>query len=175
MSFFLLLDKPLFLLLYSKIVKLPSGSCIYSLIIQGIVAHMATEFKYIVRIMGRDLDGSRKVIQSLMDLNGVGYGISRAIVSTLGIDSGLRMGSLSDAQIQSVSELVAGFDQSGVPNWLFNRQKDSESGMSTHYVGPDLDLSLRTDLEREKFAGSWRGIRHSLGLRVRGQCTRTTG
>ncbi|MEM0057037.1 MAG: 30S ribosomal protein S13, partial [Candidatus Geothermarchaeota archaeon] len=31
------------------------------------------------------------------------------------------------------------------------------------------------DIEFEKSIGSWKGIRHQLGLKVRGQRTRTTG
>jgi small subunit ribosomal protein S13 len=39
----------------------------------------------------------------------------------------------------------------------------------------DLDLTISNDIEREKTVYSWRGYRHMFGLRVRGQCTRTTG
>ncbi|MEM4165256.1 MAG: 30S ribosomal protein S13 [Nitrososphaerales archaeon] len=42
-------------------------------------------------------------------------------------------------------------------------------------MGADLELAVKNDIEREKMVGSWRGIRHSLGLKVRGQRTRTTG
>ena len=42
-------------------------------------------------------------------------------------------------------------------------------------MGPDLDFALKTDLDREKNVQSWRGVRHGLGLKVRGQRTRTTG
>ena len=42
-------------------------------------------------------------------------------------------------------------------------------------IGNDLASSLKTDLDREKKSRSVRGIRHQLGLKVRGQRTRTTG
>jgi small subunit ribosomal protein S13 len=34
---------------------------------------------------------------------------------------------------------------------------------------------ISNDIDREKTIMSWRGYRHMFGLRVRGQCTRTTG
>jgi len=44
-----------------------------------------------------------------------------------------------------------------------------------HLVTSDLIFYVRNDIEREKKIKSWRGVRHSLGLKVRGQRTRTTG
>jgi len=38
-----------------------------------------------------------------------------------------------------------------------------------------LDLAIKNDVEAEKNVQSWTGVRHSLGLKVRGQRTRTTG
>ncbi|MEM3670025.1 MAG: 30S ribosomal protein S13, partial [Nitrososphaerota archaeon] len=42
-------------------------------------------------------------------------------------------------------------------------------------VGPDLELNIKENIQREMRIKSWRGVRHSLGLKVRGQRTRTTG
>jgi small subunit ribosomal protein S13 len=42
-------------------------------------------------------------------------------------------------------------------------------------ITSDLDFAASNDIEREKIVMSWRGYRHMFGLRVRGQCTRTTG
>jgi small subunit ribosomal protein S13 len=42
-------------------------------------------------------------------------------------------------------------------------------------VTSDLIFYVRNDIEREKRTKSWRGVRHTLGLKVRGQRTRTTG
>jgi small subunit ribosomal protein S13 len=42
-------------------------------------------------------------------------------------------------------------------------------------ITSDLDFAASNDIEREKLVMSWRGYRHMFGLRVRGQCTRTTG
>ena len=37
------------------------------------------------------------------------------------------------------------------------------------------ELKIKEDIQREMKIKSWRGVRHSLGLKVRGQRTRTTG
>lgn len=50
-----------------------------------------------------------------------------------------------------------------------------ETGTSRHLITSDLDFMISNDVEREKSVMSWRGYRHMFGLRVRGQCTRTTG
>jgi small subunit ribosomal protein S13 len=42
-------------------------------------------------------------------------------------------------------------------------------------TGSELLYYVKEDIEREKRIKSWRGIRHALGLKVRGQRTRTTG
>jgi Ribosomal protein S13 len=44
-----------------------------------------------------------------------------------------------------------------------------------HLVSSELIFYARQDIEREKKTRSWRGVRHSLELKVRGQRTRTTG
>jgi small subunit ribosomal protein S13 len=50
-----------------------------------------------------------------------------------------------------------------------------DTGSSDHMITSDLDFAASNDIEREKIVMSWRGYRHMFGLRVRGQCTRTTG
>jgi small subunit ribosomal protein S13 len=42
-------------------------------------------------------------------------------------------------------------------------------------IGADLALSVKTDVDFMTDIRTWKGIRHSLGLKVRGQRTRTTG
>jgi small subunit ribosomal protein S13 len=58
---------------------------------------------------------------------------------------------------------------------MLNRRKDYESGRDLHLVGADVTMAIRADIERERRIRSRRGIRHELGLPVRGQRTRTTG
>ncbi len=57
---------------------------------------------------------------------------------------------------------------------MVNRQKDPYSGDNIHLVGPDLELMNREDINLQKKLKSYTGVRHALGLPVRGQRTRTS-
>src|SRR5207245_8674424 len=61
------------------------------------------------------------------------------------------------------------------PSWFLNRRKDIDSGKDLHLITSDIEFNVRNDIEREKNMNSWRGFRHTYGLKVRGQRTRTTG
>ena len=62
-----------------------------------------------------------------------------------------------------------------IPQWFLNRQKDVVDGKFSQVLSNQLDNKLREDLERLKRMHAHRGLRHSWGLRVRGQHTKTTG
>ncbi len=136
---------------------------------------MSQEFRFIVRIAGRDLQGSKKVSSALADIKGVGYNLGNYVLGTLRIDPKSRLGTLSDSQIAEIEKSVKNMTHLNLPPYLLNRQKDLETGTNMHLIGSDLDFAIKNDKEREKNVQSWRGIRHSLGLKVRGQRTRTTG
>ena len=136
---------------------------------------MSSEFKHIVRIAGRDLRGEKKLVSGLSELKGVGPNLACALINALRLDGKYRLGFLTDRQISDIEESIPDLAKLGIPNWKLNRRKDVVTGSNIHQIGPDLDYSVKNDIEREKNTGSWRGVRHSLGLKVRGQCTRTTG
>lgn len=136
---------------------------------------MSSEFRYLVRIRGKDLEGRKKLIPALADLKGVGDNFAQAVVSSLGLDPKVRLGTLSESQLKELERALIDGSSLKVPQWALNRRKDPESGETKQLVGPDLDLALKTDVDRERNVQSWRGVRHSLGLKVRGQRTRTTG
>jgi len=56
-----------------------------------------------------------------------------------------------------------------------NRRKDRTTGEDFHLIGPDLALQKKEDITFMQNIRTWKGIRHSLGLKVRGQRTKTTG
>ena len=56
---------------------------------------------------------------------------------------------------------------------MLNRQKDFEVGKNKHLVGSDLDLRKEFDIKRLKKIKSYRGLRHLVGLPMRGQRTRS--
>jgi len=134
----------------------------------------AAEFRHLVRISGKDLDGSKKLVPALADLKGVGYNFAHMITTKLNLDPAARLGTLNDEQLREVEAAVA-TAKSSLPAWYYNRRNDRETGESKQLLGSDLDFVQKNDIEAEKDIQSWKGIRHSLGLKVRGQRTRTTG
>ena len=133
------------------------------------------EFRHLVRIAGKDLEGSKKLIVALSDLRGVGYNFSSIVITRLGIDPRARLGTLTDEQVKVVEKAVQNAAASSLPQWYYNRRNDPETGETRQLLGSDLDFMVKNDVDFEKNMKSWIGIRHSLGLKVRGQRTRTTG
>jgi len=82
---------------------------------------------------------------------------------------------LSPEQIKSIENVIKNPSTSNFPSWFLNRRKDVETGEDKHLITSDIAFTVRNDVEREKTSGSWRGIRHMFGLKVRGQRTRCTG
>lgn len=136
---------------------------------------MSGEFRHIVRIRGKDVAGSKSVAFGLIEVKGVGVNLSSAITRVLGIDRNMRVGNLSDEDVRRIEDALSNPNKYGVPSWYLNRQKDYESGQNIHDTGADLTLRLRSDIENMQKIKSWKGIRHMLGLKVRGQKTKTTG
>ncbi len=135
----------------------------------------ATEYRHLVRMAGKDLEGSKKLVVALSDLRGVGDNFARSIVANIGLDPRVRLGTLSEEQIHNIEKVLQDTSKSNLPDWYYNRRKDPETGETRQLLGTDLDIALKGDVEREKNVQSWKGIRHGLGLKVRGQRTRTTG
>ncbi len=135
----------------------------------------AQEFRPIVRFMGTDLDGSLKVPYALTAVRGMGVMLGYAIARVAGVDTEKRLGFLSDDELKRLEEVARDPLGHGIPAWLLNRRRDPTTGKDLHVYGSDLVYTIREDIQREMRIKSWRGIRHSLGLKVRGQRTRTTG
>jgi len=135
----------------------------------------AGDFRHLVRIAGRDLDGSKKLIVAISDLRGVGYNFASVVTSRIGLDPKARLGTLSEEQVREVENAVLSAAKSTLPGWYYNRRSDPNTGETKQLLGSDLDFVIKGDVDDEKNIQSWKGVRHSLGLKVRGQRTRTTG
>jgi small subunit ribosomal protein S13 len=133
-----------------------------------------SEFRHLVRVAGRDLDGTKKLVAALADIRGVGYNFASVVTTRLGIDLSTRLGTLSEQQVKDVEGAVQ-TARSSLPEWYYNRRNDPDTGESKQLLGSDLDFVQKGDVDDEKNIQSWKGIRHGLGLKVRGQRTRTTG
>ena len=135
----------------------------------------AQEYNHIVRIVGNDIPGEKKITIGLTQIKGIGYNFATAILDTLKINPNSNVGYLSDADVQAIEKLITDPPSSNFPSWFLNRRKDVETGKDIHNLTSDIDFSLRNDVERERITSSWRGYRHMYGLKVRGQRTRCTG
>ncbi len=136
---------------------------------------MPEEFKHIVRIAGKDLRGERRVHLALADLKGVNVTYARAVAYAADVDPFAKLGDLNEGQIELLEKIIKNPTEHGIPTWMLNRRKDYDTGKDLHLVGGDVAVAVRLDIGRERRIRSRRGIRHELGLPVRGQHTRTTG
>lgn len=134
-----------------------------------------TPYKAIVRLLGVDLPGNLKIGYALPRIRGVGISFSNAVLRVLDIDPNTPVGVLTDKNVSDIENVLRNPSKYGIPPWLFNRRRDPVTGQDIHVVGPDLLMSIRRDVETMIKTKSWKGVRHSLGLKVRGQRTKTTG
>ncbi len=132
-------------------------------------------YRGVVRIAHTDIPGEMKVINGLTRIKGVSYMMANAILQIANIDPDKRVGMLTDDEVRKIEEILKNPAKYGIPEWLVNRPKDPRTGLDIHLTGPDLVIQIQRDIEFLKKIGCWRGWRHSLGLKVRGQRTRTTG
>ena len=135
----------------------------------------ASEYKHILRIAGKDIEGGKKLIVALSEIKGVGYNFAQVLIQSLNINPNMRVGLLTENDIREIEQAISNPARAGIPQWYLNRRKNMDDGSNNHLITSDLDFAASNDIEREKLVMSWRGYRHMFGLRVRGQCTRTTG
>ncbi len=140
------------------------------------LAYLTTqEYNHIIRIIGNDILGDRKILVGLTQIRGVGYNFANAILDSLKIDPNTSIGYLSDSQVQSIEQILNDPLSANFPTWFLNRRKDMETGNDKHLITSDIEFTVRNDVERERLTASWKGYRHMFGLKVRGQRTRTSG
>lgn len=135
----------------------------------------AQEYRHIVRVVGNDIPGDKKAIVGLTQVRGVGQMFSNAILRSLDIRPNSNIGDLTEDQVSKIEKIILDPPSAGFPAWFLNRRKDIDTGSDKHIITSDIEFTVRNDVERERITGSWRGYRHMFGLKVRGQCTRTSG
>jgi len=136
---------------------------------------MSQEYRYILRIMGTDVEGTLKTVYALTAIKGISLSLANAILRKAGINPDLRVGFLTEVDITKIEGIIREPARYGLPAWLFNRRKDVETGKDEHLISADLVLRNKTDIDQAKEIRSWRGYRHAYSLKVRGQHTKTTG
>ena len=129
------------------------------------------DFRYIVRIADTDIDGEKTLARGLTSIKGIGMHMSTLIIDTTGLERNLKMGNLSDNQIEKIQRALENVTNNA-PNWMLNHRKDIETGKDIHLIGSEIDMRLRDEINIMKKIRSYKGIRHERGLTVRGQRTR---
>ncbi len=132
------------------------------------------DLRYFVRIGQTDLDGTASVERALIGLDGVGRRTARAIAREVGVDRHETFGRLDDDVIDEIVDQVEHYAEEA-PDWLTNRRKDYFTGDTEHLIGNDVELVRQQDVNRMQKIGSYKGIRHRRGQKVRGQRTKSTG
>jgi small subunit ribosomal protein S13 len=129
------------------------------------------DFKYIVRLANTDVDGEKNIVYGLKSIKGISVQMATLIADKTGIKRTMKMGDLSDKQVEKIQEIIDDISKSA-PSWMLNHRKDYDTGDDIHLIGSDIDMRLRDEINILKKIRSYRGIRHERGLRVRGQRTR---
>ncbi len=143
---------------------------------EGVFQYLSSqEFRHIVRIAGKDIPGTKKTIIGISQVKGMGYNFAKSILDILKINPNSNVGFLTESQVEEIEKAMKSPSSVNIPPWFLNRRKDIDSGTDLHLITSDIDFNVRNDIEREKAMNSWRGFRHTYGLKVRGQRTRTTG
>jgi len=124
----------------------------------------------LVRILGKDIFGNKKLQAGLMSIKGISWSFSNALCKKLDIDKNKRIGELNEKEIEKITGFMHNPE---VPKFLKNRRNDLDSGEDKHLQGSDLDIRKDFDIKRLKKIKSYRGIRHTYGQPVRGQRTKS--
>lgn len=135
---------------------------------------MEDDFKHLVRISRKDVDGKKTIEHALTDIKGVGLSLSRSLCLSMGFNINQKIGYINDEDVVKIEEALQDPQKYNIPIWMLNRREDYVTGETEHLIESDLDMRLRDDLNRMKKTRSYKGRRHEVGLPVRGQRTKST-
>jgi len=128
----------------------------------------------ILRIGEVDVEGDKKIRNALLKVKGVGKSLSKAFATAAGLDPEALIGSLNDEQIKKLEEVMRNPENHGIPYHMFNRKTDPQTREHKHSIGSELKLAVKFDIDSMKKIRCYKGVRHELGLPVRGQRTRSS-
>ena len=103
------------------------------------------------RIAGVNIPEEKRVEASLQYIYGIGLTRSQEILSSTNIDPSKRTKDLNEAELTKLREYVT----------------------KNYMIEGDLKRGASVNISRLKTINSYRGLRHKLGLPVRGQRTKT--
>ncbi len=128
------------------------------------------EYESLVRILTYDIPGQKNVYSGLTRIKGISWAISNAICITTGLPKTKKFSQLSKEELKKLEDAITHFK---APDFMKNRRSDPETGVSSHLFGTELEMKRDFDIKRMKKIKSYKGIRHSMKLPVRGQRTRS--
>lgn len=131
--------------------------------------------KVFFRQLRSQVDGTAKVDHGLTEIRGIGRRLAQAIVRVAGINPNMRIGAIAEKDLNRIEEIILDPIGNGIPNWMVNRKRDLRTGEDLHIISNQLDISVKRDIDRMKRIKSYKGVRHHLRLKVRGQRTKSTG
>ena len=123
----------------------------------------------LIRILGKDIRGDSKVGSALTRISGISWTLANAICKILKLDRKQKIQDISKDELVKIEDAIK---NPAVPTFLKNRQNDLETGEDKHLSGADLKLRKEFDIKRLKKIRSYKGIRHTANLPVRGQRTK---
>ena len=103
------------------------------------------------RIAGVNIPEKKKIIYSLAYIYGIGRSSAEKIVAGLKVDPNKRVKDLTEDELKRLRDVVD----------------------KNYKVEGDLKRTIQSNIKRLKEVGTYRGYRHSRGLPVRGQRTKT--
>lgn len=133
---------------------------------------MEKSIKQIVRICDVDIDGNKKLYHALTKIKGVGFSFSNSLCKIANLNKEMKIGEVSDKDLDRIKDIINNPIKYKVPSWLLNRRRDYDSGEDVHVYSSNLKLRKSFDIKRLQRIKSYKGLRHSKGLPVRGQSTK---
>ena len=103
-----------------------------------------------IRIVGVDLPQSKRGAIALTYIYGIGRSAAATILSKAGVDPNIKVQDWTDDQAASIREIIS----------------------NNYKVEGDLRSETQLNIKRLMDIGCYRGIRHRIGLPVRGQSTK---
>ena len=131
-------------------------------------------FRRTLRLYNQNLMGENTIRQELTKIKGIGKSSAIIILRIADIPDTSRVGYLSETQIDKMKSIIEDLP-SHLPDYKLSRRNDPITGTNKHLISSDLMLQHKRDIDNMTKLGTWKGIRHKLGLKVRGQRTKSTG
>ncbi|MCM2325167.1 MAG: 30S ribosomal protein S13 [Candidatus Woesearchaeota archaeon] len=129
--------------------------------------------KHIVRIANTDVTGSKSILIAMTKIKGIGFIFSNAVCKAAHVNKFKKAGLLDLTEVDRIQEVIANPGKYNIPSWMFNRKYDIEAGETKHIISGDLTFAVSQDIRRMQKIRSYKGVRHNVGLTVRGQRTKS--